>query len=75
MKRSEAFIALEKMIDDARNTEETSRQIAIDLIGKLEELGMQPPAIKEPCETFVLHQGRYVKTEDSFMFTHKWDEE
>lgn len=48
---------------------------AKELLLKLEEEGMQPPAVKEPCETFVLHQGKYIKTEDSFMFTHKWDQE
>jgi hypothetical protein len=41
----------------------------------LEAAGMQPPAIQEPCETFVLHNGKYVKTEDSFVFTNKWEEE
>lgn len=48
---------------------------AAHILAELESMGVQPPAVKEPCETFVLHQGKYIKTEDSFMFTHKWDQE
>jgi hypothetical protein len=76
MKRSEILKLLDKKLNskcgygtvfEDKDTEE--------VLSFLEELGMQPPAIKEPCETFVLHQGKYVKTEDSFVFTHKWDQE
>ena len=48
---------------------------AVTILQKLEELGVQAPAVKEPCESFVLHNGQYIKVADSFVFTHKWDEE
>lgn len=59
-------------IEEASDESKTRAEI---ILKRLEEAGMQPPAIKEPCETFVLHNGQYIKTEDSFIFTHKWDEE
>lgn len=48
---------------------------AEQILDALEKAGMQPPAIKEPCETFVLYNGKYVKTEDSFVFTSRWEDE
>lgn len=73
MKRSEAIRIISDLFSELNipNHEEE----AIRALIKVEEMGMQPPAVKEPCETFVLHQGKYIKTEDSFMFTHKWDQE
>lgn len=86
MKRSEIirelYLKLDNLglgTDDSIIEESEFKQVtsthAEEILTYLETLGMCPPAIKEPCETFVLHQGRYVKTEDSFIFTHKWDEE
>lgn len=77
MKRSEAIKLLDKTIKDSiiSNGEMVPAYNIEDIFKAIEELGMQPPAVKEPCETFALHQGKYIKTEDSFMFTHKWDQE
>lgn len=69
MKRSEAI----KLIEETLNS--PYDHPAVTLLMKLEEAGMTAPAIKEPCETFILYNGQYIKTEDSFTFVHKWDEE
>jgi hypothetical protein len=46
------------------------------ILTKLEEAGMVPPEVKEPCETLYLdHTGQVVKGEDSFVFVHKWEAE
>ena len=81
MKRSDAIHELIAELDKwgclpkEESAPGDSGYVANNILCKLEELGMQPPAVKEPCETFVLHNGQYIKTEDSFMFTHKWDQE
>lgn len=81
MKRSEPLYDLSALLQNTEHIDVPMSQhiqdekLALEILSKLEELGMQPPSIKEPCETFVLYNGKYVKTEDSFMFTHKWDEE
>lgn len=72
MKRSEIIRIIRDAVSDFNAKDELDEGY---ILSKLEEAGMQPPAIKEPCETFVLYNGQYVKTEDSFIFTHKWDEE
>ena len=73
MKRSE-FIT--QLGDFLRVYEQGSDyEDAESILNKILDLGMKPPEAKEPCETFVLHNGRYVQTENSFIFTHKWDEE
>lgn len=77
MKRSEAQKAIVDTLRAMRMAEPdySDENIAKHILLTLETEGMQPPAIKEPCETFVLHNGQYIKTEDSFIFTHKWDAE
>lgn len=65
MKRSEIINLITDIVGDKAN----------EVLQKLEEAGMQPPAIKEPCESFVLANGQYLKVADSFVFTNKWDEE
>ena len=73
MKRSEMINLIQELLNaNGMNGLSTGPNEVLTLI---EEAGMQPPAIKEPCETFVLHNGQYIKTEDSFIFTHKWDAE
>ena len=73
MKRSEMINLIQELLNaNGMNGLSTGPNEVLTLIG---EAGMQPPAIKEPCETFVLHNGQYIKTEDSFIFTHKWDAE
>ncbi len=76
MKRSE----IQKLIETRLYELNVDSNGATEMIGEkilqaLEEAGMQPPSIKEPCETWVLINGKHVRTEDSFVFTHKWDEE
>ena len=73
MKRSEIINELCYFLDTEYDLAHPDKARLI--ISKLEELGMQPPAVKEPCETFVVHNGRYIQTDNSFIFTHKWDEE
>ena len=77
MKRSEIISIIDSelagLFGVTEQQERTEKAKAILLA--LEEVGIQPPAIKEPCTTEVFYNGRYVKTEDSFIFTHKWDEE
>ena len=75
MKRSEIISVIQDTLIDEGDLQPISDYLAQCILTKLEEAGIQPPAIKEPCETHVLYQGRYVKTDDSFIFTHKWDEE
>lgn len=77
MKRSEMIVELEILLDpymEGIEHDELTRRVNL-VLTRLEQLGVQPPAIKEPCETFVLHNGQYIRTEDSFVFTHKWDDE
>jgi len=86
MKRSEAIdLILSKLHNlelgtDDSIIEESEFELArvghaTDILDFLEELGMEPPAVREPCETFVLYNGQYIKTEDSFTYTRRWDEE
>jgi hypothetical protein len=75
MKRSEIKKEVFELLESIHSHPEGNATLSETILLHLEKLGMQPPAIKEPCETFVLHNGKYVKTEDSFIFTHKWDEE
>ena len=77
MKRSEAVNIVAEYLNNFRHGETWADTIrdAAELMYILETTGMTPPAVKEPCTTEVLYNGRYVKTEDSFIFTHKWDEE
>lgn len=75
MKRSEVKKEIFELLECVHSHPEGNASLAESILLHLETLGMEPPSIKEPCETFVLHNGRYVKTEDSFIFTHKWDEE
>lgn len=81
MKRSYFVTMLDKVVN--AHFEQFGNEINKDnidnLVGRLniaiEDLGLEPPAVKEPCESFVLHNGQYIKVADSFVFTHKWDEE
>lgn len=73
MKRSELVTKLQEHINQLAAS--GAGYSANDIVLALESLGMQPPAIKEPCETFVLFNGQYVKTEDSFVFTSRWEDE
>jgi len=76
MKRSEMAKKLEDyLLENLRMRDFTDEDSGTYVLNFIEELGMQAPAIKEPCETFVLHNGKYVKVEDSFIFTNKWDAE
>lgn len=75
MKRNEAKMELFYILERLNSHPEANTSIAEEMLFKLEQLGMQPPAIKEPCETFVLYNGKYVKTEDSFVFTSRWEDE
>lgn len=71
MKRSEMIDIIFSELHGLDDQPEVSRRI----MEAIEQAGMTPPAIKEPCESFVLHNGQYIKVEDSFVFTHKWDDE
>ena len=55
--------------------ENNFKEVSVNILKTLEALGIQPPGIKEPCNTFVLFNGQYVQTEDSFVFTNRWDNE
>lgn len=76
MKRSQ----IERAIEDKLYEINVDSNGAMEMVGQtilnlLEEMGMQPPSVKEPCETWVLVNGRHVRTEDSFVFINKWEEE
>ena len=76
MKRSEVITHIANLLDKLSIHDGLdANSEAAHILAELESMGIQPPAVKEPCETFVLFQGQYHKTEDSFHFVHKWDEE
>lgn len=75
MKRDEAKLELFYILEKLNSHPEANSSIAEEMLTKLEQLGMQPPAVKEPCESFVLHNGQHIRVQDSFMFVHKWDQE
>ena len=75
MRRDNVLKEIFELLEYNNSHPEANTKLAEDILFHLETLGMKPPESKEPCETFVLHKGGYVKTEDSFVFTYKWDEE
>ena len=73
MKRSEMVEQIRKVL--AMNGKDNGEgELEEALLHTIEVLGMSPPSIKEPCESYVLHNGKHLRVEDSFIFTHKWDE-
>lgn len=46
------------------------------LLETLEQNGMVPPAVKEPCPThYIDAMGQVKQGEDSYAFVHRWEDE
>lgn len=75
MKRSEMVELLNKYLTEYYNVGPIDIHEPEVILNLIEAAGMAPPETREPCETYVLYNGNHVKTEDSFIITHKWDEE
>jgi len=67
MKRSEMLSELTHLLNAGISAE--------GLLARLEELGFEPPAVKEPCQTSVVNQlGQVIGVDNSFVFVHRWEE-
>lgn len=69
----EIFYILEKLTCHP----EGNISIAEEILSKIEELGMSPPEVSEPCQTIVIDSrtGQQLQVENSTVFVRKWEEE
>ena len=75
MKRSEVKLEIINILEKLNSNPEGNVAIAEEILSKLESAGMEPPAVKDPCETFVVYNGTQLKIEDSFIYTNRWENE
>lgn len=75
MKQSEVAHEIEILIVKAIEHKLDECQITGLILKRLEELGMAPPEVSEPCETHILTNRGVMLGEPSTVFVRKWEDE
>lgn len=79
MKRSFVQKEIFEMLEAAYSHPEGNTNLAEAILLHLETLGMAPPEVTEPVETFVMvatpNGYQQVKTSDSKCYVRKWEDE
>lgn len=77
MKRSDMIsLILTELSPYFDSTDRYNRgECATSVLKSMEEAGMTPPAVKEPCPThYIDAMGQVQRGEDSVLFVHRWED-